>query len=404
MVKLQSYAVKLIYFSNYGGKTMTRELFNDCSQEELAELNRVKNEFDLKGKIVSVIRKKEGRINSTLQVVTQEEGVGFENHIFQTINVGIFKDYVGLMSNINLVTEHIRSKGKTTIFVHPVKILTCDSPFVYYDKGTGKHWRVYNYIDSTVKNSVENAEDMYLLGYEIGNFSSLLADFDVTKLVETIPGFHDTRKRYSNFVATMVNDISSFNEVRSTTCWKEIQFVLNRGEKAALIVDALANGHIPYRVSHNDTKLNNLLLNRITKKAIGFIDLDTVGPGAVHYDFGDACRYACNTASEEAVTTENVSFNVKYFEACTRGLLESMRSTITEEEVELLVDSVWVLTYELILRFLADHIDGNHYFGVPYDGKNLERARVQIALLKDIETKYDELRKSVSDIWTDVKK
>ena len=386
---------------------MAIELFEGCSlcsQKELEELTRVKDEFNLKGKIVSVIRKKEGRINGTLAITTSTETDGFERHIFQTINVDVFKHPVELMNNINLVTSHIRDKGMMTLYVHPVKTKTSESPFIYFDKETGKFWRVYNYIESTVKNSVESSSDMYILGKELGKFSSLLDDFDVSLLTEPIPGFHDTRKRYSAFVAIMTNDLSCFGRVRSLTCMKEIEFILQRSEKVSLIMDALKFKMIPFRVSHNDPKLNNVLFDPSTGEVICLVDLDTVGPGSVLYDFGDAARFACNTESEEAVSVENVSFDVERFTDLTRGLLESMKDTITDKEVELLVDSVWMMTFELVLRFLTDHIDGNHYFGVEYDGKNLERARVQLALLTDIEAKYDRLQKIVQEIWNEVKK
>ena len=358
------------------------------------------NMFGIKGTIVQYQCTKNGRINDTVVIVVKTDEGEYKKYTLQKINTNVFKNPVELMENVANVTNHISNKGKVALHVNRVKDPK-KSEYLYFDEATREYWRIYDFLEADVKNQVESWEDMYFLGEAIGDFSLALNDFDATKLSETIKDFHNTASRFTHFTETRVKDLVSGSEVRSKTCEEEINFIVKRGERAALIVDALKLGHIPYRVSHNDTKLNNVLFDKKTHEPMCLIDLDTVMPGTVLYDFGDAARYGCNTEDEEATSTENVRFNFKYFEALTTGFLRAMKGAITKEEVALLVDSVWMMTYELAIRFLDDHIDGNHYFGVPYDGKNLERARVQIALLIDIEENYEALKEIVKEAIRD---
>lgn len=376
---------------------MTKEIFNSCSQAEYEEYRELLDKFDIPtGNITKIKVVKNGRINTTLVIYIMTEN-GMRTLTLQKINTNVFKKPVELMENVAKTTEHARKKGYVALHVNKVKY-PVESKYVYYDKKTDSYWRLYDFIEAECLNAVEKAEDMQKLGEAIRDFCMIYSDFDASTLVETIPNFHNTSKRYSHFNAVLMKDLSSLGEVRSDTCKPEYEFITSHSEKASMIVDALKKGEIPYRVSHNDTKLNNVLFDKYTMKPMCMIDLDTVMPGTVLYDFGDAARYGCNTDSEEAVTTENVSFNLERFKALTEGFLKE-NTAITEREVKLLVDGVWMITYEQAIRFLDDHIDGNHYFGVEYDGKNLERARVQIALLKDIEAKYREMEQIVADAW-----
>ena len=369
-----------------------------CSKHEFLEYRRILDNFNIvNGDIAKIRVVKNGRINNTavINIITVD---GVKKYTLQRINEVVFQNPVELMKNVSSVTEHIRAKKGTSLCVNTVKN-PVKSAYVYFDKDTKSYWRLYDYVEADVKNRVECAEDMYQLGRAIGEFAKYLSDFPASELVETIPDFHNTAKRYAAFCGTLKNDAKFFRDSRVNTCREEVEFIKARSGEVTKIVNALYENEIPLRVSHNDTKLNNVLFDKETGKPMCLIDLDTVMPGTVLYDFGDAARYGCNTESEEAASVENVSFNMEYFAYLVEGLLCSMKENITKKEVELLVDSVWMMTFELAIRFLDDHIDGNHYFGVEYDGKNLERARVQMALLCDIEKKYDEMKELVKEIW-----
>lgn len=371
----------------------------DYSVHELQKYGTLLAKFDIpEGEITKIKIVKNGRINTTV-VVSLLTKDGLKRYTLQKINVSVFNNPVALMENVARVTKHICAKGKSALNVNCVKNPVV-SKYLYFDSKTNSYWRLYDYIEADVKNAVEDKKDMYMLGRAIGDYSRALNGFDVGSLFETIPDFHNTRKRYIHFCQTMDNDVISLEESRCVTCEEEIQFVYERAYKAILITEALEKGKIPLRVSHNDTKLNNVLFDKIKKEPLCLIDLDTVMPGTVLYDFGDAARYGCNTDSEDARTTEKVNFNLEYFNELTKGFLETMGDEITEEEVFMLVDSVWMMTFELAVRFLDDHIAGNLYFTVDYDGKNLERARVQMALLKDIEKKKKEMEESVYEIYS----
>ena len=342
-----------------------------------------------------------GRINHSYVTRLMTEN-GLATYVFQKINTNVFKNPKELMANIRKVTEHISAKGGETLHFIELKPEFATEeygPYVYHD---GKScWRLMDFIESDVKNQISGASDLTSLGEAIGDFAQALSDFDASCLVETIPNFHNTSAR----LGKMVNRITAicfgpdaFLQTRCRDCKEEIEFIISpkRTEKVGVITDAIRLGAIPVRVSHNDPKLNNVLFDRYTGKAKCMIDLDTVMPGTILYDFGDAVRYACNTESEESNNPQKVRINLEYFKAFCEGFISS--TSLTEREANLLVDSVWLMTYELAIRFLDDHIDCNKYFGVDSDGDNLRRARVQIALLKDIEKNEREMRQIVSDI------
>lgn len=373
----------------------------NCSMHELQKYRELLANFDIpEGEITKIKIVKNGRINTTV-VISLLTKDGLKKYTLQKINVSVFNNPVALMENVASVTKHICAKRKSALNVNHVKNPIV-SKYLYFDSKTDSYWRLYDYIEADVKNAVKDDKDVYMLGRAIGDFSKALSDFDAGLLVETIPDFHHTRKRFRHFCETMDSDVISIDESRCVTCEEEIYFIYERAYKAIIITEALEKGNIPLRVSHNDTKLNNVLFDKTTKEPMCLIDLDTVMPGSVLYDFGDAARYCCNTESEEARTTEKVSFNLEYFNQLTKGFLETMGDEITKEEVFMLVDAVWMMTFELAIRFLDDHIAGNHYFTVDYDGKNLERARVQMALLKDIEKKKKVMEESVYTIYSSI--
>ncbi|MBR3888626.1 MAG: aminoglycoside phosphotransferase family protein [Clostridia bacterium] len=383
------------------------------SQEQLQEIRRVQEHFEgLAGKIMSIEPIDNGRINKTYKVAISFEGAGFKAFIFRAINTHVFKNFVAMMNNTQIITEHIRNKGETTLYFHPViGELTCESPTVYFDAQTQKYWTVCDYIESRTKNTPESEADFLALGRMIGKFSLQLSDLPKEKfeqIVETIPDFHNTPARFKTFEGILADD----EYKRSKTCMEEITFLVLRSYRADAITHPLERGKIPKRVSHNDTKLNNVLFDTYTGLEKTIIDLDTTMPGTVLYDLGDAARYACNTESEESVEAEKVHFDSQKFAYLVKGLLTTMKEVITQREVDMLVDAAWIITYEQALRFLTDYLDGDKYFSnlVPDENgrmynretKNLERARVQIALLQSIEEQYCELTQMVGTIWNQI--
>lgn len=372
------------------------------SQQLTSEIKDLLSKFEISiGNITGLEIISNGRINRSFSVTMHDDN-GFVSYILQRINTNVFKKPKELMNNISRVTEHITQKGKETIHFKKVKEKFRNvgyGEYIYSDNGAC--WRLMDFIESDVKNQISGASDLTSLGEAIGDFAQALSDFDASCLVETIPNFHNTSAR----LGKMVNRITAicfgpdaFLQTRCRDCKEEIEFIISpkRTEKVGVITDAIRLGAIPVRVSHNDPKLNNVLFDRYTGKAKCMIDLDTVMPGTILYDFGDAVRYACNTESEESNNPQKVRINLEYFKAFCEGFISS--TSLTEREANLLVDSVWLMTYELAIRFLDDHIDCNKYFGVDSDGDNLRRARVQIALLKDIEKNEREMRQIVSDI------
>lgn len=377
--------------------------FGNLSQQLTNEIKNILSKFEIStGNITGLDIISNGRINRSYSVTLNTEN-GFVTYLLQMVNTNVFKNPMELMENIVNVTEHISRKGKETLHFKEVKKEFKNVDFGKYIYFDGKFcWRLMDYIESNVKNQISEKEDLTALGTAIGDFALSLADFDAKELFETIKDFHNTSARLSkmiNRITAIYFGSNRFLQVRCRDCKKEVNDVLasKRTEKVGIITDALRLEAIPVRVSHNDPKLNNVLFDKYTGKAKCMIDLDTVMPGTILYDFGDAVRYACNTESEESIHPEKVRVNLAYFKAFCEGFISSTR--LTEREASLLVDSVWVMTYELAIRFLDDHIDCNTYFGAESDGDNLRRARVQIALLEDIEKNEKEMRQIASDIY-----
>ena len=221
-----------------------------------------------------------------------------------------------------------------------------------------------------------------------------LADFDASVLVEVIPHFHDTPKRIADFAAAVKAD--KYDLVK--TCREEVDFVLSRAETVGKIVDGLASGSIPLRVTHNDTKLNNVLMDAVTKEARAVIDLDTIMPGSMLYDFGDSIRFGTSTAAEDEKDTSKVHFDLGLFEAYARGFVGEVKSSITATEAELLPYSAYLMTLECGSRFLADYLEGNVYFATRYAEHNLVRARTQFALVAEHERNFDKMSAIIGKI------
>ncbi|MBR6916179.1 MAG: aminoglycoside phosphotransferase family protein [Clostridia bacterium] len=330
-----------------------------------------------------------GHINETYLV--RDGG----SYVVQKINKNVFRDPVAVMENVRAVTKHLRSKivgaggdpDRETL-----NFLDTTDGLPYYRTEYGEYYRAYVYIDRVKSYDVaESPELLYQAARAFGRFQNMLADFPAETLHEVIPSFHDTRKRFSDFKRSVEKNASG----RAGDVKDEIGFVLDREGDCGIIVDALRSGDIPVRVTHNDTKLNNVLFDENTDEGVCVIDLDTVMPGSLLYDFGDALRFAGSSGAEDEKDLSKIWFDLTNFDYFTKGFLEATPS-ITEKEKELLPFSVKLMTLECGMRFLADYIDGDVYFKTAYPEHNLVRARTQIKLVEDIENKLDEMKKIVN--------
>lgn len=327
-----------------------------------------------------------GHINVTYLAVT-ESGL---RYILQKINNNTFRDVAGLMENITAVTEFLRTK---TDDPRGVLTLVKTHDGASYLHAQDAYWRVYDFVeDSICLQLPETDEDFYQSAVGFGTFQQLLTDFPAAKLHETIPNFHNTPDRYRTLLETLERDPMH----RAAQVQPEIEFALARQAEMATIQNALTAGELPLRVTHNDTKLNNVLLDAKTRKALCVIDLDTVMPGSSLYDFGDSIRFGAATAAEDEKDLSKMEMSLDRFRVFTRGYVRACPG-LTAKELELLPMGAKNMTMECGVRFLTDYLDGDHYFAVHREGQNLDRCRTQFKLVADMEKKWDEMRKIVKE-------
>ena len=324
-----------------------------------------------------------GNVNKTYKVNFLKSDGSPKSYLVQNVNTYAFRDPVGLMENIDGVTEHIRNKCPDKVSLHFHH--TADRKTYIIDGDN--FWRMTNYIPSVTYNSVQDPTILRNAGMAFGEFQTQLADFDPAKLHETIPNFHNTRSRYENLLASIrANKAGRAEEVKA-----EIDWLLEHRDLACKLTDLQAEGKLPLRVTHNDTKINNVLFDKEDNSALVVIDLDTVMPGLMGHDFGDAIRFAANFVEEDCPDYGKVGVDLEVFKVFAEGFLSKTAKTMTETEVETLALSAFVLAAELSTRFLADYLDGDLYFNTKYPGHNLVRTRCQIALAKDMLKKMDEM-------------
>ena len=339
-------------------------------------------QFAIDGEIVSIAPYGEGHINSTFLVETAAK-----KYILQKVNSVVFKNPVQVVENICLVTEFLRKKiaseggnpERETLTLVPAR-----NGQKYVVSDDGELYRMYIFIDDTkCYQLIENSDVLYRAAKAFARFMKQVADFDATKLHETIANFHNTADRYNNFIKAVEVDRVG----RLASVLPEVEFVKARKADTELVVTKLRSGELPLRVTHNDTKVNNILMDAQSGEGLCVIDLDTVMPGSLLYDFGDSLRFGASSAAEDETDLDKVYFRLEMFEAFTRGFLEEMRECITRAEVELLAFSVKLLTFECGMRFLTDYLDGDNYFKTHYPQHNLDRARNQFKLVSDMEQK-----------------
>ncbi len=328
-----------------------------------------------------------GNVNRTYKVNFRLADGSPKSFLVQNVNTYAFRNPVALMDNIDHVTEHIRNKkpGKTALHFHH----TADRKTYVIDGDN--FWRMTNYVKSITYNSVKDPAILCNAGKAFGEFQMDLSDFDSSRLYETIPNFHNTRKRYEAFLAAVNADKAG----RACEVREEIEYLLSVQDLACRLTDLHNAGKLPLRVTHNDTKINNVLFHPDDNSAMIVIDLDTVMPGLIGHDFGDAIRFAANFVEEDCKDYEKAGVDLDVFRAFAEGFLSQTAGTLTETEVETLALSCFVLTAELATRFLADYLDGDLYFNTKYAGHNLVRARCQIALAKDMLKKMPQMEQIV---------
>lgn len=333
---------------------------------------------------------KSGIINNTYKVMTDKG-----NYLVQTINTNVFKDPIGMMSNIDKVTNHIKAKNEEwglSDSRHNVMFLKDKQGKNYYIHD-GKYWRVSNFIDNST--SYDDSHSPYIMentGKAFGRFAKQLSDFDITTLKETIPGFHDTESRIKKFY----NDLETKaipKRIEETR--KEIDLIAQWKDKASELSQKAKNGLLPLRVTHNDTKTNNILFDKDTKEFLAIIDLDTVMPGLIAYDIADAIRFSANTAAEDEPDTSKVSLDISLFEAFAKGYLSQAKEFLTKEEIDSLVKGTLTITFEQGLRFLNDYLVGDIYYQISRPLQNRDRARCQFALLQDMLKKYEQMEEII---------
>ena len=343
----------------------------------------VAEQFCLVGDVTEICPYGEGHINQTFLVTTTEK-----RYILQKMNTRVFTDPDSLMANICGVTEHLQARGIETLNVIPTKE---GKSFL---KGADCY-RVYDFIENTVTyQKVTDKEVFKNSGKAFGEFQNYLAEFDASKLTETIKRFHDTPKRFADFKAALEAD--AFN--RAKDCREEIEFILSHEPTYGIAMADLKSGALPLRVTHNDTKLNNILMDEKTGAARAVIDLDTIMPGSMLFDFGDSIRFGASTAAEDEKDLDKVHFDIELFQAYAEGYCEAVRDSITDREAQLLPYGAYLMTIECGMRFLTDYLSGDTYFATKYEGHNLVRCRTQIRLASEMEANFEAMDKIIAEI------
>ncbi len=357
------------------------------------EKQKIIQMFALEGTLVGVQEYGSGHINRTELVEMERDGQR-EKYILQRINTDIFQDVDGLMENIVGVTDYLRTKIKErggdpdreALWVIPAK------DGASYCRADEDCYRMYRFIqDAVCYDAVREPGDFYESALAFGTFQSLLADYPADTLHETIPDFHNTPKRFADFSRSVQEDVCG----RAALAHKEIAFIKERGHEMSVLTDLLAAGELPLRVTHNDTKLNNVMLDAKTGKGVCVIDLDTVMPGLAVHDFGDSIRFGANTAAEDETDLSRVSLDLGLYERYLDGFLQGCQGSLTQKEREMLPMGAKMMTLECGMRFLADYLSGDTYFRIHREHHNLDRCRTQLALVADMERKWEQMEELV---------
>ena len=363
---------------------MSEEHFDRTGVKEALE------QFAIDGSVKEIRPYGNGHINDTFLAVFQT-GDGEKRYILQRMNHNIFKNPPLLMENVVGVTDYLRKAilaqggdpDRETLNV----VRTLEGKSYYEDQGHS-FWRVFLFVEGTLcLEKVESPKDFYNGGAAFGDFQRMLAEYPAGELHETIPNFHNTPSRFQDFRRALEADRAG----RAALVRPEIEFALSREEEISVLTDLLKKGELPLRVTHNDTKLNNILFDRATGRALCVIDLDTVMPGLSLYDFGDSIRFGASTGAEDERDLSRIELDLELFEAFTEGFLKGCGGKLTRREIEMFPMGAKLMTYECGIRFLGDFLEGDVYFKVHRENHNLDRARTQFKLVADMEKKWEQM-------------
>jgi len=342
--------------------------------------------FQTDGEPISWERYGDGHINETYLIEDNTK----RKYILQKINRNVFKQARQVMENVRAVTRFLHTKVHSER--ESLSLLPTKKGEDWLTDDAGDVWRMYPFIaDSICFSKVESLDDFRQSGIAFGNFQKQLADFDADSLYETIPRFHDTPNRYEHFKAAVANDTAH----RVKDVQVDIDFILAREDYAKTLMVLQDAGKLPLRVTHNDTKLNNVLFDIQSRRPICVVDLDTVMPGLAVNDFGDAIRFGASTAKEDEADLSKVHFSLASYEAFADGFLTACGDSLTECEILHLRDGAKMMTLEVAVRFLTDYLEGDVYFKTKHAAHNLERARTQIKLVQEMEMHWDEMQSIV---------
>ena len=351
------------------------------------DIKAIAGKFPIEGRPLDYTQIKTGHINQTY-LVTTDEGV---KYILQWINQYVFPNVNALMNNMSAISSFLKGAGDGKMAM--ISYIDTIDGQNYYDDGQGGAWRIYRFVDNSVCHMrAESTEDFYQSAKAFGGFQYALRDFPAERLEETIKDFHNTVDRYAKFRAAIEEDACG----RLESVRDEVDFALKREERACRLHHLRELGQLPVRATHNDTKINNVLLDKDTGKAICVIDLDTVMPGLSAYDFGDAIRFGASTAAEDETELEKVHLDLELFRVFTKGYLEACPSLVASE-VEALAQGAYTMTLECGIRFLTDYLMGDKYFSIDREQHNLDRCRTQFKLVEDMESHWDEMELIVKE-------
>lgn len=358
---------------------------------------KIIEEFNLKGTLTDIVCIGTGNINDTYLATTDFEGCN-RQYIVQRVNHRVFSNPERIAENVCKVTDHIEAKlranGVEDIRRRVMRYYRKSDGSYFYITPNGEYWRVLSYVYGSVNVNESDIPHLYAAGIAFGEFQKYLSDFSADNLYETIPDFHNTEKRYAALHKAAIDNVAGrFEEVR-----EEYEYLISMESFASLFNVLHECGDIPLRVVHNDTKCNNVMFDELTGEHLAVIDLDTVMPGFVAYDFGDAVRFAANPGGEDNEDLSKIYLDLDYYSAFAEGFVPQIRDMVTARELETLPDGVLAITLELAARFLTDYLNGDVYFKCKKPKHNLVRTRAQVALAKDIAKKMPQLRQRLSEI------
>lgn len=360
--------------------------------KEKAELIHIAERFAIEGEIGSIEAHGNGHINDTFLVTCRLAEGKTRRYILQRMNQEVFKNPKELMENVTGVTTFLQNKIRENggdPEREALNVILLKDGGSYWQETDNTFWRVYRFVEGADSlDVVERPEEFYESAVAFGQFQKLLADYPAESLHETITNFHNTIDRVEKFKKAVEADVMK----RAADVREEIQFVLDREADCHVLCDMLAAGEIPLRVTHNDTKLNNIMLDHETGKGICVIDLDTVMPGSALYDYGDSIRFGANTGAEDEKDLSKISCDLELFSLYTKGFIEGCGGSLTEKEIRMLPMGAKLMTLECGMRFLTDYLEGDHYFKIHRPEHNLDRTRTQFRMVKDMEDKWEKMQ------------